>query len=77
MLDREGQEVSGSKGYKYFGAARELPGVRELFDAAPAEQSKKTRYVILFDEFGFHQLFSVHNKIHVIDISKSVKKNCL
>jgi pre-mRNA-splicing factor ISY1 len=45
MLDREGQEVSGSKGYKYFGAARELPGVRELFDAAPVEQSKKTRYV--------------------------------
>jgi pre-mRNA-splicing factor ISY1 len=43
MLDREGQEVSGSKGYKYFGAARELPGVRELFDAAPAEQTKKTR----------------------------------
>ena len=32
MLDREGQEVPGSRGYKYFGAARELPGVRELFE---------------------------------------------
>lgn len=43
MLEREGEEVSGSMGYKYFGAARELPGVRELFDAAPAEATKKTR----------------------------------
>lgn len=33
MLDREGKEVPGSRGYRYFGAARELPGVRELFDA--------------------------------------------
>lgn len=49
MLDREGQEVSGSKGYKYFGAARDLPGVRELFDAAPAEQPKKTRAELMKD----------------------------
>jgi pre-mRNA-splicing factor ISY1 len=46
MLEREGEEVSGSKGYKYFGAARDLPGVRELFDAAPAEPPKKTRFII-------------------------------
>ena len=72
MLDREGQEVSGSKGYKYFGAARELPGVRELFDAAPAEQSKKTRYVILFGLFWLDHLFSIH-KIHIVDVSKFVK----
>ena len=26
-----GREVAGSGGYKYFGAARDLPGVRELF----------------------------------------------
>ena len=46
MLEREGEEVSGSRGYKYFGAARDLPGVRELFDAAPAEAPKKTRLVL-------------------------------
>jgi len=45
-LDREGREVAGSRGYKYFGAAKDLPGVRELFqqnvdpDETPA---KKTR----------------------------------
>ena len=27
MLDREGKEVAGSRGYKYFGAAKELPGI--------------------------------------------------
>jgi len=26
MLDREGKEVPGSRGYKYFGAAKDLPG---------------------------------------------------
>ena len=31
-LDREGREVPGNRGYRYFGAARDLPGVRELFE---------------------------------------------
>ena len=43
MLDREGKEIAGSHGYKYFGAARELPGVKELFDAQEPPPSKKTR----------------------------------
>jgi len=43
-LDREGREVSGSRGYKYFGAAKDLPGVRELFQkAAEEEPGRKTR----------------------------------
>ena len=32
ILDREGKEAPGVWGYKYFGAARDLPGVRELFE---------------------------------------------
>ena len=36
MLDRGGREVPGNRGYKYFGAARDLPGVRELFAEAEA-----------------------------------------
>ena len=43
MLDREGQEVPGSHGYKYFGAARDLPGVRELFETGQGDGGKKTR----------------------------------
>ena len=28
-----GKELPGGHGYRYFGAAKDLPGVRELFDA--------------------------------------------
>ncbi len=49
MLDNEGKEVAGSAGYKYFGAARDLPGVRELFDAAPPPPPKKTRAELMKD----------------------------
>lgn len=31
FYDRDGIELPGSGGYKYFGAAKDLPGVRELF----------------------------------------------
>lgn len=31
MLDDEGKEVPGTRGYKYFGRAKELPGVKEMF----------------------------------------------
>jgi len=43
MLDREGKEVPGNRGYKYFGAAKDLPGVRELFEKPVADTSRKTR----------------------------------
>lgn len=43
MLDHEGKEVPGNKGYKYFGATRDLPGVRELFQQAPPPPPRKTR----------------------------------
>ncbi|KIM29430.1 hypothetical protein M408DRAFT_67946 [Serendipita vermifera MAFF 305830] len=33
MLDADGKEVPGTKGYKYFGRAKELPGVKELFES--------------------------------------------
>ncbi|KAJ2400283.1 NineTeen Complex (NTC) component [Coemansia sp. RSA 2559] len=32
MLDHQGREVPGNRGYKYFGRAKDLPGVRELFE---------------------------------------------
>ncbi|KAI8320235.1 Isy1-like splicing factor [Martensiomyces pterosporus] len=43
MLDHQGKEVPGNRGYKYFGRAKELPGVRELFEeqAAAATRPKK------------------------------------
>lgn len=45
MIDHEGKEVPGNRGYKYFGAARDLPGVRELF-----EKKRKLYWtLIIFD----------------------------
>ncbi|XP_072026380.1 pre-mRNA-splicing factor ISY1 homolog [Amphiura filiformis] len=43
MLDSEGKEVPGNRGYKYFGAAKDLPGVRELFEQEPPPPARKTR----------------------------------
>ncbi|CAF0737351.1 unnamed protein product [Didymodactylos carnosus] len=43
MLDNEGKEVPGNRGYKYFGAAKDLPGVRELFEQEPVPPPKKNR----------------------------------
>ena len=45
VTDDEGRVIEGGgKGYRYFGRARELPGVKELFEAAtrkPDEEGKK------------------------------------
>lgn len=43
MLDNEGKELQWNKGYKYFGASKDLPGVRELFEPDPPKPLKKTR----------------------------------
>ncbi|XP_052067668.1 pre-mRNA-splicing factor ISY1 homolog [Mytilus californianus] len=43
ILDTDGKEVPGNKGYKYFGAAKDLPGVRDLFEQEPPKQARKTR----------------------------------
>jgi len=49
MLDKEGKVVPGVYGYKYFGAARDLPGVRELFETETPQESKKTRAELMKD----------------------------
>ncbi|GAU90179.1 hypothetical protein RvY_02634 [Ramazzottius varieornatus] len=43
VTNDEGREVPGQYGYKYFGAARDLPGVRELFDKPVETPTRKTR----------------------------------
>lgn len=57
ITDEDGRAAMGTEGYYYFGAARELPGVRELFDKTGEEANKKTRYdlykMIDADYYGF------------------------
>lgn len=43
MLDNEGKEIPGTRGYKYFGAAKDLPGVREMFEPEITGPPRKTR----------------------------------
>jgi len=42
VLDKQGVELPGSGGYKYFGAAKDLPGVRELFQHELPSAPKKS-----------------------------------
>lgn len=49
MLDHDGKEVPGNKGYKYFGAAKDLPGVRDLFEQEPPKPARKTRAEMMKD----------------------------
>ncbi|TPX32984.1 hypothetical protein SmJEL517_g04033 [Synchytrium microbalum] len=44
VFDSDGKEVPGNRGYKYFGRAKDLPGVRELF----AEDRKNVKIVHLY-----------------------------
>ncbi|KAK9768094.1 NineTeen Complex (NTC) component [Basidiobolus ranarum] len=44
IIDNEGKSVPGNRGYRYFGRARELPGVKELFEVEAEEINAKTRY---------------------------------
>lgn len=40
VYDEDGKEIpGGGKGYRYFGRARELPGVKEMFEAATKKRS--------------------------------------
>ncbi len=51
--------MPGNRGYKYFGAARDLPGVRELFETEAVGNAKKTRAELMkvsdksIDEFQY------------------------
>jgi len=41
ILDLQSSELPGFQGYKYFGAAKDLPGVRELFQKTKPEAPQK------------------------------------
>jgi pre-mRNA-splicing factor ISY1 len=58
-FDTDVLELPGSGGYKYFGAARELPGVKELFDAAKEKEVRRSRADMMRgitpDYYGFRE----------------------
>ncbi|KAF8153321.1 Isy1-like splicing factor [Crassisporium funariophilum] len=51
MLDDDGKEVPGTKGYKYFGRAKDLPGVRELFSSRKNEEEEENQVLAYYKRF--------------------------
>ncbi|KAJ3771956.1 Isy1-like splicing factor [Lentinula raphanica] len=51
MLDDDGKEVPGTKGYKYFGRAKDLPGVRELFQSRKVEEDEDNQTLAYYKKF--------------------------
>ncbi|KAL4065999.1 Isy1-like splicing factor [Scleroderma yunnanense] len=51
MLDDDGKEVPGTKGYKYFGRAKDLPGVRELFQGKKKEEEEESQAFAYYKKF--------------------------
>ena len=43
LFSLEGKELPGAPGYKYYGAAKDLPGVRELFQEKDDESELRRR----------------------------------
>jgi pre-mRNA-splicing factor ISY1 len=79
-LDAEGYEVPNSGGYRYFGAAKNLPGVAELFINKPKEIAKKS-YIDMYkginlDYYGmddFEDDDNEENKENLDEITKEEK----
>ncbi|OBZ76167.1 Pre-mRNA-splicing factor ISY1 [Grifola frondosa] len=51
MVDEDGKEVPGTKGYKYFGRAKELPGVKELFQSKKTEEEEENKVQNYYQKF--------------------------
>jgi pre-mRNA-splicing factor ISY1 len=55
--DADGISVQGTRGYKYFGAAKNLPGVRELFEKEAPPPPRRSKQDMLSriepDYYGF------------------------
>ncbi|KAF8513861.1 Isy1-domain-containing protein [Gautieria morchelliformis] len=51
MVDDDGREVPGTKGYKYFGRAKDLPGVKELFMSKKKEEDEENQTLAHYKKF--------------------------
>ncbi|KAG8725436.1 NineTeen Complex (NTC) component [Ceratobasidium sp. 428] len=51
MLDEDGKEVPGTRGYKYFGRAKELPGVKELFQRNTEKEDEENKVYAYYKKY--------------------------
>ena len=47
LNEDDNEEVVPGKGYRYYGAAKKLPGVKELFSKKAPERQKRTRFEMM------------------------------
>jgi pre-mRNA-splicing factor ISY1 len=73
MLDSTAVELPGGGGYKYFGCAKDLPGVRELFQKPTPYEPKKSRSelyrIVNFEYYGF----AAHNDKELLEEEKRLE----
>ncbi|ESO87955.1 hypothetical protein LOTGIDRAFT_206945 [Lottia gigantea] len=77
MLDHEGKEVPGNRGYKYFGAAKDLPGVRELFDQEPPPPPRKTRAELMKDINADYYGYRDEDDGRILPIEQQLEKEVI
>ncbi|KAL4226351.1 NineTeen Complex (NTC) component [Mactra antiquata] len=77
MLDHEGKEVPGNRGYKYFGAAKDLPGVRELFEQEPPPPPRKTRGELMKDIDADYYGYRDEDDGVIVPLEKEVEKKAV
>lgn len=74
--------MPGNRGYKYFGAAKDLPGVRELFEQEPPPPPRKTRGELMkevdADYYGYRDdddgiLIPLEDKAEKLAIAEAVR----
>ncbi|KAI0984724.1 hypothetical protein GJ496_009365 [Pomphorhynchus laevis] len=73
MLDREGKEVASDRGYKYFGAAKDLPGVRELFEQEPPVSLSKTRGDLMRNVDAHYYGYLDEDDDHVLEVERKAE----
>ena len=82
LYDRDGVELPGSGGYKYFGAAKDLPGVRDLFyrepPVAPTRNINDLHKQINYEYYGLmrgghDELKSIEDELSELERQEAVE----
>ncbi|KAG1472597.1 hypothetical protein G6F56_001441 [Rhizopus delemar] len=74
MISYEGREAPGIRGYRYFGRARDLPGVRELFEQAASEPVNRSITEISRDiDADYYGYRDEENKL-LLEYEKALEK---
>lgn len=77
MTDMDGQEAPGNRGYMYFGAAKDLPGVRELFEQEPPPPPRKTRGELMKDIDADYYGYRDDDDGVLIPLEKKAERNAI